>query len=81
MTRHMFAPAAVACLMDGRSPRPDEVDEMAAKIWCEAYHRLWNMEWSEVEPGSRLHASILAAALAALGALATFGPDMLNAAF
>ena len=81
MTRHMFAPGAVACLVDGRSPRPDEVDEMAAKIWGEAYRRLWQIEWSEVEPGSRLHASILAAALAALGVLATFGPDMLNAAF
>lgn len=81
MTRHMFAPAAVACLIDGRDPRPDEVEQMAAKIWREAYRSLRRIEWSEVEPGSRLHASILAAALAALGALATLNPEMLNAAF
>lgn len=81
MTRHMLAPAAVSCLVDGRSPRPDEVDQMAAKIWREAYRRIWQIEWTDVEPGSRLHASILAAALAGLGALTAFGPDMLNAAF
>ncbi len=80
MTRHMFAPAAVSCLVDGRAPRQDEVDEMAAKIWREAYHRVWQIEWSDVEPGSRLHASILAAALAALGALAGVMPQILDAA-
>ena len=78
MTKPMFAPAAVACLVDGRSPRPEEVDEMAAKIWGEAYRRLWRIEWTDVEPGSRLHGSILAAAFAALGVLTVFGPDLLN---
>ena len=81
MTKHMFSPAAVSCLVDGRSPRPDEVEQMAAKIWCEAYRRLWQMDWAEVEPGTRLHASILAAALAALGALATCRPEVLSVTF
>lgn len=81
MTKHMFTPAAIACLVDGRSPRPEEVDQLAAKIWCEAYRRVWKMEWSEVKPGSRLHASIQAAALMGLGALATLTPDHFNAVF
>ena len=76
----MFAPAAVACLSAGRAPRPEEVDEMAAKIWGEAYARLWKIEWHQVERGSRLYLSIYAAALMALGSLAQFGPDMLSVA-
>ena len=76
----MFTPAAVACLSAGRMPRPDEIEEMAAKIWREAYARLWQIEWNEVERGSRLYLSIYAAALMALGAMVQFGPDMLAAA-
>ena len=76
----MFAPAAVSCLADGRAPRPDEVDELAAKIWREAYARLWKIEWHQVERGSRLYLSIYAAALMALGAVVQFGPDVLAAA-
>ena len=76
----MFAPAAVACLVDGRSPRPEEIEEMAGKIWREAYARIWQIAWSEVDRGSRLYLSIHAAALMALGAMVQFGPDMLAAA-
>jgi hypothetical protein len=76
----MFAPAAVACLSAGRPPQPAEIDEMAAKIWGEAYARLWKIEWHQVERGSRLYLSIYAAALMAFGMVAQFGPDMLSAA-
>ena len=80
MKTPMFTPAAVACLASGRMPRPEEIDEMAAKIWREAYAWLWKIEWSEVERGSRLYMSIYAAALMALGAMVQFGPDMLAGA-
>ena len=76
----MFAPAAVACLSAGRAPRPDEIDEVAAKIWGEAYARLWKIEWDQVERGSRLYISIYAAAMTALGTVVQFGPEMLAAA-
>jgi hypothetical protein len=80
MMTPMFSPAAVACLVSGRMPRPEEIEEMAAKIWREAYARVWQIEWSEVERGSRVYRSIYAAALMALGAMVQFAPDMLAAA-
>ena len=80
MMSPMFTPAAVACLVDGRLPRPEEVDEMAAKIWRESYWWVWKIEWSEVERSSRLYASIYAAALTALGSMVQFGPEVMKAA-
>ncbi|TVV77221.1 hypothetical protein [Sphingomonas solaris] len=80
MKSPMFAPAAVACLVDGREPRAEEIDQLAAKIWHDVYHRSWKIDWSEVERGSRLYLATYAAALAALGAIASFSPDIMSVA-
>lgn len=76
MNSPMFAPAAVACLVDGRSPRPEEIEEVASKIWDDAYARTARMGWEEVERGSRLYLTIQAAALVALGGIVSLGAEV-----
>lgn len=80
MKSPMFAPAAVACLVDGRPPRPEEIDEVASKIWQESYARDRKIAWGEVDRGSRLYLSIQAAALVSLGVLASLAPDVIGKA-
>lgn len=67
MITEMFSPAAVACLVDGRGPRPDEIDVMASKIWHDVYARDRQIAWSEVDPSSELYITTHAAALVSLG--------------
>jgi hypothetical protein len=80
MTTPMFAPAAVSCLIDGRSPRPEEIEEVACKIWQDVYARTFRIAWEEVDRGSRLYFSIQAAALAALGAFVSLSTGVKTAA-
>jgi len=73
MMTPLFAPAAVACLVDGRTPRPEEIEEVARKIWQDVYARTMRIAWEEVDRRSGLYLSIQAAALAALGAFVSIG--------
>ncbi len=67
MITEMFSPAAVACLVDGRGPRPDEIAELASKIWHDVYAHDRKIAWSDVDPGSELYITTHAAAIASLG--------------
>jgi hypothetical protein len=66
--QRIFPRAVVACLSEGRLPRPFETESVAAKIWSEAFSApSTNLRWSEVPRGSPAHRRTMAAALTALG--------------
>lgn len=66
--QRIFPRAVLACLSEGRLPRPFETESVAAKIWSEAFASpASNMSWSEVPRGSPAYRRTMAAALAALG--------------
>ena len=66
--QRIFPCAVVACLSEGRPPRPSETESVAAKIWSEAFAPpSTNTSWSDVPRGSAAYRRTMAAALAALG--------------
>jgi hypothetical protein len=66
--QRIFPRAVLACLSEGRPPRPFETESVAAKIWSEAFAlSSTNMSWSDVPRGSPAYRRTMAAALTALG--------------
>ena len=66
--QRIFPRAVLACLSEGRAPRPFETESVAAKIWSEAFAPSNpNINWSDVPQGSPAYRRTMAAALAALG--------------
>jgi hypothetical protein len=56
-----------ACMAENRQPAPQEIDQVAAKIWRDAYSDRAQLQWTQVEAGSPQHRRTIAAARAALG--------------
>lgn len=75
ISSEFFHRAMRACMIEDRPPRDVEIEELAAKIWDEAFRRDAQVAWDRVEHGSRSHKKTVAAAYAAFGAPASF---MLN---
>jgi hypothetical protein len=67
-----------ACMIEDRPPHVIEVEELAAKIWEEAFRSDAQIAWDRVEHGSRSHQKTMAAAYAAFGAPAPFIVDPKN---
>jgi hypothetical protein len=66
--QRIFPRAVVACLSEGRGPRPFETEAVAAKIWQEAFaQRVGMRSWHDVPRGSLAYHRTIAAACAALG--------------
>ena len=66
--QRLFPRAVLACLSEGRPPRPFETEGVAARIWQEAFAPAGNHKsWSEVPHGSPAYRRTMAAARAALG--------------
>lgn len=66
--QHIFPRAVLACLSEGRPPRPFETEAVAAKIWQEAFAgKFPAMSWNDVPRGSAIYRQTIAAACAALG--------------
>jgi hypothetical protein len=64
--QRIFPRAVLACLSEGRPPRPFETESVAAKIWREAFASAAIMNWSDVPRGSAAYRRTMAAAGAAL---------------
>jgi LmbE family N-acetylglucosaminyl deacetylase len=60
-----FHPALRACMSEGRLPRPRELEQVAARIWRDAYRSETGLEWPQVAIGSFYERRTLAAARAA----------------
>lgn len=67
-----FHRAMRSCIAEDRPPRAGEIEELAEKIWEEAFRHDVRIAWDRVEHGSRSHQKTMAAAKAALGASAPF---------
>jgi len=66
--QRIFPRAVLACLSEGRQPRPFETEAVAAKIWQEAFAgKTALMSWNDVPRGSSAYRRTIAAACAALG--------------
>jgi hypothetical protein len=66
--QRIFPRAVLACLSEGRLPRPFETESVAAKIWREAFAPpATTMSWSDVPRGSAVYRMTMAATRAALG--------------
>ena len=66
--QRIFPRAVVACLSEGRRPRPFETEAVAARIWQEAFApRVGVRSWQDVPRGSAAYRRTIAAAHAALG--------------
>jgi hypothetical protein len=66
--QRIFPRAILACLSEGRQPRPFEIETVAAKIWSESFSpRPTKISWHDVPRGSTAHRRTISAALAALG--------------
>jgi len=59
--------ALIACMSEGREPRPHEVQAVAAQIWREAFCQDSLMNWASVPQGSSDYRKTIAVASAALG--------------
>lgn len=56
----------IACMSNGRLPSQREVAAVAGQIWRDC-RPSDGPSWEEIQPGSRLYSSMIAAARAALG--------------
>lgn len=63
-----FPEAVIACLVEDRCPSQREIAAVAARIWRDCRPSDGPL-WQDIEPGSRLSKSMIAAARAALGLL------------
>lgn len=63
-----FAEPIIACMVEERRPSQREIAAVAALIWRDC-RRSDGPLWHDIEPGSRLYKSMIAAARAALGLL------------
>lgn len=71
-----FHYALRACMSEGRSPHPQELEDLAAKIWRDAYRPATGLEWSDVEEDSSWKRRAQAAARAALGIANAFWAEL-----
>jgi hypothetical protein len=78
--QRIFPRAVLACLSEGRSPRPFEVESVAARVWREAFPQgAAAMSWHDVPRGSAAWRRTMAVAYAALGGWPV-APRLLEAA-
>jgi hypothetical protein len=69
--------ALLACINEGRAPRPSEIESVAARIWREACTgKFGPRSWNEVPRGSLIYHRTMALACAALGC--AYRPDELR---
>lgn len=75
-----FHNALLVCIREGRAPTEREIEQVAAKIWHDAFRAITGLEWSDVKIGSWHERRTLAAAHAAFGVSNEFGADRAQAA-
>jgi hypothetical protein len=63
--------ALLACIREGRAPSEREIEQVAARIWHDAFGAITGLDWSDVEIGSWYERRTLAAARAACGVTST----------
>jgi hypothetical protein len=76
-TRRMFHDALRACLSEGRAPTQDEVDQLAEKIWTEAYAAKAGTAWNDVPASSTTRQRMISAARGTLSAALPGFPQMM----
>ncbi|MDX3911584.1 MAG: hypothetical protein QHC67_17510 [Sphingobium sp.] len=72
---NIFHRAIRDCMSEARVPTQLEVEQIAEKIWSDAFSRLAGAQWKDVPSYSTVRQNIMRAALAALGV----GPAQLSA--
>ncbi|PTQ12030.1 hypothetical protein CLG96_05475 [Sphingomonas oleivorans] len=63
----LFPQALLACIANGRTPHPQAIDDVAEKIWREAFQHGSRRRWKDVLPSSIEYRRAMAAAHAAYG--------------
>lgn len=65
----IFHDALRACLSEGRAPHAQEVEQIARKIWSDAFARTAGTDWEDVPDESACRLYVVRAARMALGVL------------
>lgn len=67
-TGRMFHHALRACMSEGRAPTQEEIDQLAERIWIDAFAVQAGADWDDVPAYSTTRQRVIGAARAALSA-------------
>lgn len=64
----MFHRALRACMSEGRAPTQEEIEQLAERIWIEAFAVQAGADWDDVPAYSTIRQRVISAARGALSA-------------
>jgi hypothetical protein len=67
MIHRLFPASLLACISEGREPRKNEVEDLAAKIWREALRTDQSQEWKALTDQCQVRRRAITAAQVAFG--------------